>query len=310
MSATKTGPLHVYKFSPGLDSGYGDITIVKELADKVDDLKRWCDSDSSCLGFNTNGSMKNKLQLQEKNWYKWTSDPKKGFYLKQQPFTKIADDGLQAAFEAAGNSYVGQYCSSSNSPFDDEVCQKWQKAFPEEFKKSAVTYCQSNLDKEKCQQYCRFQSASGDGVCDSMMSSFCQKNSSHPVCTCITSKLNFSKDKDLNPKCFDKSCLFTGYIPSDMQNAYCPTAINCVVGRKLKDLGYDLSTLTINSSCNSGSGQGNNSSNNNSGAPPGNNTNDVAELLLEEKRKAVRAWFYIFLAFLVFVSVVFGIVLK
>ena len=45
-------------------------------------LVELCAQDSKCLGFNTNGWMKKELKPRDK-WDKWTSDKKKGFYVKK-----------------------------------------------------------------------------------------------------------------------------------------------------------------------------------------------------------------------------------
>ncbi len=75
-----------YIFVQGLDSGFDDSANIippSPVSDTpVDQLKSMCDKLSGCVGFNTNGWMKNKLKpLADFN--KWTDDPSKGFYYKK-----------------------------------------------------------------------------------------------------------------------------------------------------------------------------------------------------------------------------------
>ena len=71
-----------YIFTQGMDSGGNDIRRSGN-ADNVNELKKECDADPNCAGFNTNGFLKNKLNPVN-TWSKWTDDPNKGFYVKNQ----------------------------------------------------------------------------------------------------------------------------------------------------------------------------------------------------------------------------------
>ena len=68
-----------YMYYPGLDSILGDIVHLPELA--VNELKAYCDSDSSCAGFNTNGWIKSSLQ-QRSEWHSWSISAEEGLYVK------------------------------------------------------------------------------------------------------------------------------------------------------------------------------------------------------------------------------------
>ena len=72
----------VYNFYQGLDSGGGDITQRGDLANNVPGLQYACNNAAGCKGFNTNGWIKNTISPQSQ-WTNWTSEPSKGFYLKQ-----------------------------------------------------------------------------------------------------------------------------------------------------------------------------------------------------------------------------------
>jgi hypothetical protein len=64
-------------------------------------LQNACDTNSSCLGFNTNGILKAKV-LPKNEWYRWTSDPTKGFYAKKS----LEGSPLPASVSPYDNSKV------------------------------------------------------------------------------------------------------------------------------------------------------------------------------------------------------------
>ena len=68
-----------YMYYPGLDSSLGDIVHLPGLT--VNELKVYCDSDSSCVGFNTNGWIKNSLQSRSE-WHSWSMSAEEGLYVK------------------------------------------------------------------------------------------------------------------------------------------------------------------------------------------------------------------------------------
>lgn len=77
----KKAPAESYNFYQGLDSGGNDIRRSNNQ-DNAEALMQECNEDPNCLGFNTNGFLKNKLNPKD-SWRKWTDEPKKGFYAKE-----------------------------------------------------------------------------------------------------------------------------------------------------------------------------------------------------------------------------------
>lgn len=71
-----------YIYFQGKDSPLNDITQRADLADNVSGLKAACDSTPGCVGFNTNGWIKNKI-IPQAQWVSWTTDPNKGSYFLQ-----------------------------------------------------------------------------------------------------------------------------------------------------------------------------------------------------------------------------------
>jgi len=70
-----------YEFVQGKDSGGNDIERYWFEGITIDDMKSRCDANVECLGFNSNGWMKYHLNP-ENQWSHWTTDPNKGFYIK------------------------------------------------------------------------------------------------------------------------------------------------------------------------------------------------------------------------------------
>jgi len=72
-------PQPIYDFHPFMDSGGNDIT---NITGDVPQLQDWCTARPECLGFNTNGWMKNAISSQS-TWSRWTDDSLKGMYVKK-----------------------------------------------------------------------------------------------------------------------------------------------------------------------------------------------------------------------------------
>ena len=69
-----------FDFTPFMDSPSGDLR--KSSGGNVDEYAEECNKDIDCLGFNSNGWMKNQIADKSK-WIKWTSNQSLGFYLKK-----------------------------------------------------------------------------------------------------------------------------------------------------------------------------------------------------------------------------------
>jgi hypothetical protein len=70
--------VRTYTFYQGADSGDYDIAQDAANANNIPALKAKCDSLTGCVGFNTNGYMKNKIFSAHSTW---TTDPAKGLYV-------------------------------------------------------------------------------------------------------------------------------------------------------------------------------------------------------------------------------------
>ena len=70
-----------YAYTQGMDSGGNDIRRSGN-ANNIAELKKECDADPNCKGFNTNGFLKNVVKSTGE-WYKWTDESNKGFYVKK-----------------------------------------------------------------------------------------------------------------------------------------------------------------------------------------------------------------------------------
>lgn len=95
-------------------------------------------------------------------------------------------------------------------------------------------YCSTNMRDAKCQSWCK----SNTEICDNSVIAFCNKNPTHPYCTCIKSP---AQTKGLvNPKCVDAKCLNTGYLTTAMKNTNCPNIVDCSIVNTLNNTGVIL----------------------------------------------------------------------
>lgn len=76
---TDDASLPGYEFVPFMDSGGNNIGNKRGT---LEEMKAYCDGNSKCKGFSSNGWMKKKLKRRSR-WTKWTDDPTKGFYVKE-----------------------------------------------------------------------------------------------------------------------------------------------------------------------------------------------------------------------------------
>lgn len=65
-----------YYFYPYMTSPGNDIGKISK------DFAKECDTDDTCLGFNSRGWLKHTIK-DERHWIRWTDDPKKGLYVKK-----------------------------------------------------------------------------------------------------------------------------------------------------------------------------------------------------------------------------------
>jgi hypothetical protein len=85
-----------YMFFPGQDSGGNDIT--NEFANNHLELKKLCDSNPTCNGFNSNGWVKHTIKPASQR-YVWTQDASKGLFVKKPDVSALGcfgDGGWRA----------------------------------------------------------------------------------------------------------------------------------------------------------------------------------------------------------------------
>ncbi len=133
-----------YVFYQGLDSGGNDIRQ-DESQDNIEELKKQCDKEPKCIGFNTNGWLKQLLNPFSK-WVKWTDEPNKGFYrlktsaIPEEPYSKNckyqAANGLTwssfgynnteiAKIDAIAATEKAKYCEIGGNCFDPTTGGAW-----------------------------------------------------------------------------------------------------------------------------------------------------------------------------------------
>ena len=92
-------PLDDFHFHPLMDSLGGDLI---RLTGTMNDIALACRKDPDCLGFNSNGYLKESLD-DYCDWYKWTDDRTKGFYTKKSCYDVDAIDGWSCSDRAGLN---------------------------------------------------------------------------------------------------------------------------------------------------------------------------------------------------------------
>ena len=71
-----------------MDSMGGDLV---KLTGTIDHIALACRQIPNCVGFNSNGFLKESLH-DYSDWYKWTDDSTKGFYTKKSCYDVNAND--------------------------------------------------------------------------------------------------------------------------------------------------------------------------------------------------------------------------
>ena len=77
----KHGNKHHFQFYPYMDSLGNNSYKKPKLKKDIEKLKKVCENDPKCYGFNTNTWFKKGISSQDQ-WFKWTKDKNKGLYLK------------------------------------------------------------------------------------------------------------------------------------------------------------------------------------------------------------------------------------
>lgn len=133
-----------------------------------------------------------------------------------------------------------------------------------------------NMDVPACQSWCKLNPT----ICDKAAIDYCAgAGTGTPFCTCINSP---ATTKGLiNPKCADRSCISTGYLTTNMQQANCPNIINCTIQANLANSGVEISkTVPIEQNCGntntSGTNVGSNPSSTSISTIPGNASSGIS----------------------------------
>jgi hypothetical protein len=108
-------------------------------------------------------------------------------------------------------------------------------------------YCAGNMHNSFCKQWCKEGSR-----CDDIVMRYCATpvGRNDTYCACINSPANST---NVNPKCVDRNCLQSGYLPNTMMKTACPAIITCEANVQLINSGVILSnTIPIQQNCGGG----------------------------------------------------------
>lgn len=142
---------------------------------------------------------------------------------------------------------MAEYCAVGDRIMTDPKCINWANQRPAAARQLQTNYCLANMDKHVCRQWCKQRAAENDGICDTAFMAWCEVNSADPMCSCIKSPL--STKYGINPRCNDRACIDTGYIPVNMRNSACPNVVDCSVQATLINSGVQLTGLTVDQKC-------------------------------------------------------------
>jgi hypothetical protein len=125
---------------------------------------------------------------------------------------------------------------------------KWCKTHQTECEVSLKNYCKTpeNISNEFCQEWCKKM----PGECDTVMEDFCKipANKTNILCSCnnpVNLELKSKFDK-MNPICFNKDCLISGYKNKDFK----VTCEKCLDTINFKEPSTDTLIKNIQESCN------------------------------------------------------------
>ncbi len=102
-----------------------------------------------------------------------------------------------------------------------------------------------NMGKKVCQDWCR----SSPGSCDSAATTYCADKLATGFCACINSPTTKSK-YNVNPSCYDRKCIDSGYRTLTMHQKACPSFTDCSVVIDMVAGGdMDIGDLVIDQNC-------------------------------------------------------------
>lgn len=101
--------------------------------------------------------------------------------------------------------------TNKNNIFDN-ICDTWCSNNPDVCRTHKAKSCNNNFDPTYCKDFC----VQNPGSCDVGVNSYCLKNPSDAICSCINSDV---KKFQFNPVCTDNNCIRSGYATSSMMNS-------------------------------------------------------------------------------------------
>jgi hypothetical protein len=97
--SNKSEGIDNYDFYPYMDSGGNDI---QNVSGGIGAAAAACNVNSACRGFNSNGWIKHTIEAQSQ-WYKWTNDANKGFYVKKSNIPALDNYDFYPYMDSGGN---------------------------------------------------------------------------------------------------------------------------------------------------------------------------------------------------------------
>lgn len=127
----------------------------------------------------------------------------------------------------------------------DNMLLEFCKTHQEECDLPLKGYCKNpeNVGNEFCQDFCK-----KTGDCDTTMEEFCKKSPTNKLCSCnnpVNETLKAKFDK-MNPVCFNRDCLVSGYKNKDFK----VNCEKCLDNINFNESNTDLLIKSIQESCN------------------------------------------------------------
>jgi len=140
-----------------------------------------------------------------------------------------------------------------NNPTTPE-CIYWSKVSPVHSITANLDYCKYNAGTEYCKNWCN--NAPG-GTCDTIVSDWCRRFPNDPYCSCINSKLNDPKFRQVNPVCIDSTCMQRGFKTKSHRDTACPAVTSCDIIYDAVNAGVNvINSTSIIQNCNNSTGAG------------------------------------------------------